>query len=97
MNVSRQVKQRIYTDWQRYTQVLFALLGNAVKNTFAGEIRLDCFMRDEFLVTRVEDTGTGIKEANLSKLFKYFGIVQRANKINKSGLGIGLTISKGIV
>lgn len=49
------------------------------------------------LVITIEDTGVGIKEQDLSKLFKYFGKLKDQHNINKKGTGLGLYISKRIV
>ena len=45
-------------------------------------------------MTKVKDTGGGMKEEDLTKLFQNFGKLEDAKKINKGGLGLGLTISK---
>jgi signal transduction histidine kinase len=52
---------------------------------------------NQLLVSIVEDTGIGIKEEDLNKLFKYFGCVVKSKNINQNGMGLGLTISKMIV
>jgi two-component system sensor histidine kinase EvgS len=49
------------------------------------------------LSTSVRDTGIGIRKEDQTKLFKFFGKLSDPNKINKSGMGLGLTISKLIV
>lgn len=49
------------------------------------------------LITEVEDTGIGIKEEDLNKLFKYFGKLTESYSINKGGVGLGLMISKLII
>jgi signal transduction histidine kinase len=48
-------------------------------------------------MTMVKDTGIGIKNEDQRKLFKVFGKLSDPNKINKSGMGLGLTITKFIV
>ena len=53
-------------------------------------------MDGHFLITECEDTGIGIKEEDLLKLFQQFGKLSSSNEINKNGLGLGLTISKYI-
>jgi signal transduction histidine kinase len=45
----------------------------------------------------IEDTGVGIKETDLNKLFKYFGKLKDQHNVNKKGTGLGLNISKRIV
>ena len=49
------------------------------------------------MITVVEDSGIGISEEDQKKLFKYFGSLQTSKKINKGGMGLGLTISKLII
>jgi signal transduction histidine kinase len=55
-------------------QVLFNLVGNALKFTFEGYIKF-CVSIDEVLMLRIviEDTGMGIKVEDQDKLFKFFG------------------------
>ncbi len=48
------------------------------------------------MVTEVIDTGVGIKAEDLEKLFKNFGKLQSTHQINEQGMGLGLTISKGL-
>ena len=50
----------IFSDMKRFKQVLFNLLGNAVKFTFKGGITLNVNYRDEKLITKVIDTGVGM-------------------------------------
>ena len=45
----------------------------------------------------VKDTGTGIKEEDIGKLFKLFGTIQRTSQTNTTGIGLGLVISQQIV
>jgi signal transduction histidine kinase len=51
----------IKTDVKRYKQVLFNLLGNAVKFTFQGSIQVEVTYIGKYLITSVKDTGIGIK------------------------------------
>jgi signal transduction histidine kinase len=53
---------------------------------------------DKFLVIDVADTGVGIPEEDMHKLFKLFGFIENKNSaMNKNGIGLGLTIVKSIV
>jgi len=45
----------------------------------------------------VRDTGIGIKKENIDKLFQYFGKLSSSQESNKSGVGLGLTISRDLV
>jgi hypothetical protein len=49
------------------------------------------------LIIEIQDTGIGIKEDDLKKLFKHFGKLKDTHKLNKKGTGLGLNISKRIV
>ena len=49
------------------------------------------------LVSAVEDTGIGIKEEDLHRLFRFFGQITKSKNINRGGMGLGLTISKMIL
>ena len=73
------------------------MLSNAIKFTFKGSIKVNVSVRQEKLVTSVEDTGIGINREDQTKLFKFFGKLQSSKKINKGGMGLGLTISKLIL
>jgi len=45
----------------------------------------------------VKDTGVGIKEENLQKLFKLFGFIEATKELNTNGIGLGLHICKMII
>jgi signal transduction histidine kinase len=75
------------------------LIGNAIKFTFQGGISINLsFNRfTQSITTSVKDTGVGIREEDIEKLFKFFGQATSSKNINRSGMGLGLTISKMIV
>ena len=75
------------------------MIGNALKFTYKGKITLDLQydIPTAMLSISVIDTGIGIKAEDLSKLFQFFGQVSSSKNINKSGMGLGLTISKMII
>lgn len=91
----------VRTDPTRLRQVLLNLLSNAVKFTSKGTVtlRLREFYRQGKLMLRfeVEDTGIGIDEAGLAKLFKPFSQVDASISRKYGGTGLGLTICKQIV
>lgn len=87
----------IYADYTRLKQVLINLLTNAVKyNREDGAILLDGGITDEgVLRINVKDTGCGLKEEEIDKLFSPF---ERLNAVeNVEGTGIGLTITKHLI
>ena len=102
--VKEGVPQYLKSDSKRYKQVLFNLLGNAVKFTFKGGITVTLdYITDEaaakkpILRTTVSDTGIGIKAEEIKKLFQFFGRVTSSKHLNRGGMGFGLSISKMIV
>ena len=90
-----------FSDSTRIEQILFNLLSNALKFTHKGNIQiiLEDFSEDyrrPFYKISVKDTGIGIKTEDLGKLYRLFGRLEDEEKINKTGIGLGLTISKKI-
>ena len=88
---------RIYSDPTRIKQILLNLLGNAIKFTNKGFVSLKIERYSvETVKFSVEDTGIGIKEEDMGKLFVLFGRLKQGNDTNKTGIGLGLTISNTI-
>ena len=92
----------IYADEVRLKQVLINLLGNAVKFTPQGSIllRMRCEAIDEIqcrLFVEVRDTGIGIREQDLEKIFSSFTQVDTKRNRSVEGTGLGLAISKRLV
>jgi signal transduction histidine kinase len=85
------------SDQKRYKQVLFNLLGNAIKFTYKGHIIVNIDFQDGVLLSEVQDSGIGIKQDDLNKLFKFFGQCTKSKNMNRGGMGLGLTISKMII
>ncbi|HET7263305.1 MAG TPA: ATP-binding protein [bacterium] len=84
-------------DERRITQVLLNLVGNAIKFTDTGEVRIEVAADGgEFLVT-VADTGPGIPEADRQRVFEEFQQLDNTSTRNKGGAGLGLAIAKRIV
>lgn len=85
-------------DAQRIGQVLVNLVNNAIKFTpDGGTIRVRARVDGEDLRCEVEDTGIGIAEADLKKLFKPFTQVDMSSTRKAGGTGLGLTISKSLI
>jgi len=98
-NISPDVS-KIEADPKRIEQVLVNLLSNAVKFTPKnGEIslRADISQEDGWIEISVQDTGIGILEDDLSKVFDRFYRSEDAVNANIQGTGLGLYISKKII
>lgn len=68
-----------------------------MKFTFKGSLTVRVNCASNVLITEVEDTGIGMSEEDLQKLFRFFGCIAKQRDINQSGMGLGLTISKMIL
>jgi CheY-like chemotaxis protein/nitrogen-specific signal transduction histidine kinase len=86
-------------DGQRLRQVLLNLLNNAVKFTEEGHVRLAAAMAQDGKALRFEvhDTGIGIDEAVLGRLFSRFSQADSSTTRHYGGTGLGLAICKGLV
>jgi PAS domain S-box-containing protein len=87
---------RVVADEGKVRQILINLLGNAVKFTAAGHIALRATVRElpdrPMLAVEVEDTGAGIAESEMGKLFRPFEQTASGRQA-QSGTGLGLAIS----
>ena len=96
------VPSQIVGDSLRLRQVLMNLVGNALKFTHQGEIFIHVYLirkdRDQLeLGFEVRDTGIGIAQDKISKLFKAFSQVDSSTTRKYGGTGLGLAISEKLV
>lgn len=83
----------IETDAVLLRSLLGNLLGNAVRYTLAGEVRLAAQSRpDGGLSLEVCDTGIGIPSAELNRIFEDFQRLEEAQRVTREGFGLGLGI-----
>lgn len=83
-------------DAERLVQLLANLLSNALKHTErGGRVSLEARRTDAGIEVAVRDSGTGIPQEELPKIFERYWTVRR--KAPKGGTGLGLAISRGIV
>ncbi|OAN74641.1 hypothetical protein A8B82_17950 [Sulfitobacter sp. EhC04] len=86
----------LYADANRVRQVLINLVGNAAKFTQTGSIKLDVVMNDNVVEFSVTDTGIGIPEDQVSRVFEAFHQVDATSTRQFGGTGLGLAISRDI-
>ena len=84
-------------DERRIAQVLLNLLGNAIKFTEAGEVKMRVTTVDDAFLVGVSDTGAGISEADQEKIFEEFQQADSSSTKQKGGTGLGLSIAKRII
>ena len=87
----------LLTDEDRLQQILFNLLGNAVKNTSSGSIRIAAGKRGDAVHISVADTGIGIAAERLEAIFTPFDQLDMPEGHESSGTGLGLSITKRLV
>lgn len=87
----------VYVDRTRIRQVLLNLVNNGLRYTDSGSVTIRVNRVDEDLVVCVEDTGTGIQEKNLSKVFEEFNQARMDNWKRVDGSGLGLVISRRFI
>ena len=92
----------LYGDALRIRQILINLANNAIKFTEEGSVTLKARITDKredevAIAFEIIDTGQGIKEEDLEKLFGAFSQVDSKKNHHKEGTGLGLSISKQLV
>ena len=78
-------------------QILINLLDNAIKYTDAGEVRLAIRREEQSIRIEVSDTGIGIPQNKLARVFERFYVVDKSRSRKTGGTGLGLSIVKHIV
>lgn len=87
----------VYGDKNRLKQVMHNLIQNAIKYTETGEITVEVSSEQKKARIAVRDTGIGIAEEDLSRVFERFYRVDKARSKEIEGTGLGLAIVKHII
>jgi signal transduction histidine kinase len=85
---------RVVTDPDKVRQVLVNLVGNGIKFTEEGAVRLTVRSDERRISFRVEDTGIGIRAADRARLFQPFTQLESGLTRRHGGTGLGLFISR---
>ncbi|WPC40540.1 ATP-binding protein [Clostridium sp. JS66] len=86
----------VYGDENRIQQILYNLIGNAVKFTNEGQIEISAAEKGDYVFITIEDTGVGIDESDIYKIFQPYNQVDGINK-QYHGSGLGLYVTKKLV
>jgi signal transduction histidine kinase/ActR/RegA family two-component response regulator len=102
INVDNNLPNEIMLDKGRLMQILSNLIGNAIKFTEKGKInisvdKVEAIDNKVKLMFSVKDTGIGIKEEDLPRLFNYFTQLDISTTKKFQGTGLGLAISKNLI
>ncbi|MBL8541153.1 MAG: GAF domain-containing protein [Betaproteobacteria bacterium] len=84
-------------DARRITQVLLNLIGNAIKFTETGKVRVEVGALDGAFRISVADTGPGIAQGDQEKIFEEFHQADSSSTREKGGTGLGLSIARRII
>jgi len=98
-SIDKNVPSEILTDKPRLRQIIINLVGNAIKFTSFGGVKIHVNqdpVDPECLKISVADTGVGIKEEERVRLFRMDGRLDNEPAVNKNGVGLGLTISNAL-
>ena len=102
MQINEKLPSWLYGDEVRIRQIINNFLSNAVKYTKEGNITFELDFEEKtdeqiLLVITVRDTGIGIKEEDLGKLFESFMRIEEKRNRNIEGTGLGLNLTKNLV
>ena len=102
VNVDETLPDGLFGDEVRVRQIITNILNNAVKYTHEGSVTMDVTgdRTDDgkiSLAVRISDTGIGIKEEDLPKLFKKFERIDLAHNNTVEGTGLGLSITQNLL
>jgi len=100
--VAASIPDTLMGDATRLTQILVNLIGNAIKFTHEGSIRIEVYCKEisESQVVvgfKVSDTGIGIDKGKLSEIFERFNQGEDSTTRNYGGTGLGLSIVKNLI
>ena len=85
-------------DWNRLTQAFSNILHNAIKFSYPNSrITVSMALKDDLVGVAIADTGIGIGNEALSRIFIPFSQENRGSNTGSQGLGLGLPLAKGIV
>ena len=87
----------VVADPDKIEQVLDNLVTNAIKFTNDGSVEISAQMKEDGIEVAVQDTGIGISEEHLDRLYDRFYRTDKARSRDKGGTGLGLAVVKSIL
>ncbi|MCR5734208.1 MAG: response regulator, partial [Lachnospiraceae bacterium] len=106
VDVDPAIPDDLYGDEVRFRQVITNILNNAVKYTHEGSVHMSVEKKDAeqmkdgravYLVIKIKDTGIGIKEEDIDRLFSKFERMDLGKNSTVEGTGLGLAITKSLL
>ena len=96
-SVFRAIVLSVFGDKEKLRQVFVNLIQNAIKYTESGSVLVIAEVEEKFCKITVKDTGIGIPEGDLNRIFERFYRVDKARSRAVGGTGLGLAIVKHII
>jgi PAS domain S-box-containing protein len=93
----RELDELVYVDSQMWEKIVLNLISNALKFTTTGKVVVELARKGTFAALTVTDTGIGIPQAELPKIFERFHRVQSTTGRTHEGTGIGLALVQELV
>lgn len=97
LNIECADQLQLETDRKRLYQVVLNVVSNGLKYTEVGSVNVFAKVQSDVLLIEVEDTGIGMKEADLKDLFKPFERIESRLKVKTLGTGLGLYLTRKIL
>lgn len=95
-NISSSAKF-LYADSNRMEQILINLVSNAIKYSDNGEVIISSEILDEHFILTVQDSGIGMDEVDLARLFNPFSQLESSANRRAGGTGLGLTVTRHLI
>jgi len=87
----------VFADENRLQQILINLIGNGIKYTKQGSVKVGSYIDSGLVNIYVEDTGIGIAQDQKESIFEAFEQIQSSNSREYAGTGLGLAITRQLV
>ena len=88
---------KVAGDHFKLEQIFINLIDNAIKYSDQGKVTITTDKDDENVIIKVKDTGIGIPEDKLDRIFERFYVVDKSRSRKSGGTGLGLSLVKHIV
>jgi len=88
---------KVNIDSKRIEQAIYNLIENAIKYTNEGKITVQSYTKKDITVVEIEDTGIGIPQEDLPKIWDRFYRVDQSRTRKTGGTGLGLYVVKNII
>lgn len=87
----------VFADENRLQQILLNLVGNGIKYSEHGHVKIIAYDQKTEIEVHVQDTGIGIRTEDINSIFEAFQQVEDKHRLNKGGTGLGLAVTKELV